>query len=331
MLRKLSVIAFAISVFAVFAQPEVQAQTTRVNFTKGSSSGTVRSTIKGASERNFVLGAAKGQEIKVEINSKNGNVRVQDEDGKIEVAREGGLTKNTFDAISGDNIIRIYNISTVNEDFTAVFTITNSSKKAPTRVSFKKGASSATLNLKIAGDGEREVVLGAEEGQEIRVKITSKNNAVLVEGEGGLTENIFDAVDGDNVIRIYNDTNRSVNFTAIFTIKTLVNQPATRVNFDKGKFSKTIKLAMSGSENSKRFVIRANANQTVNIKIGSEWDSQRITMNLENGVDGKDEWVDGQGYLIISTGRNGDFIFTVRKADDSSFATNMKVFIGNDN
>jgi len=314
MLRKFLLTSLVLSLFIILAESEVSAQT-RVKFNTGGSSKRISSTIKPNASREFVLQAFEGQEIKLTLISKNDRVKVEG---------EGGMTENVFDAIDGANVIRVYNDSKYRTRFSATFTITDIVNAPEKRVEFDKGKSSKMIKSTIGGNLVRVFVLNAREGQEIEAKITSKNKRVMINEEEGARWLKMDAKQGDNKIEVVNKSNKRSAYAISFAIREKKRPAPTRITFDKGKYEKTIDLTMNRYQKEKRFVVGASAVQTINILIGS--DSERVTLNLENGGD-IDDWLDGSGYLRISTGRDGDFIFSVRKADDVFFQSKMKISI----
>lgn len=168
MLRKLLVTTFAIAFFAVFLGTETSAQT-RVYFKKGSSTGTIVSTIKGNGSRRFVLGAKEGQSI---------NARITSTKNRVIINEEEGATNITFDAQDGDNWVEIYNRSKYRTRFRIVFTIKGKKLIPPTRVNFEKGKESKIIDLQMERyKKKKRYVVRARKGQQLTVKMLTKSVA----------------------------------------------------------------------------------------------------------------------------------------------------------
>lgn len=321
MIRKFLVISFVISLFIIFAQTETSAQT-RVKFKRGATSGKIIGRLQPNENRNFVLSAYEGQEIRVKVISKNGRVKVEG---------EGGPTENVFDAVAGNNVIRIYNNGKYRSSFTAVFTVSDIVNIAPKEIFFEKGKSSKTIKSTIGGNLGRAFILGAKKGQTITAKIISKENRVIINEEEGATSLTLDATDGANRIDIINKSKYRSSYSINFSIRDKKLSPPIRINFERGKSSKTIDLVMNAYQKSKKFVVGAGKGQTINIDIETKDAMERIAMNLDNAVDNEDDWLDGFGYLMVTTGRTGDYVFEVIKLDEKYLSAKMKISIKSDN
>ncbi len=198
---------------------------------------------------------------------------------------------------------------------------------AQTRVSFQKGSSTKTITSTIKPYGIRAFVLRAKAEQLIEAKITSTKKRVLINEEEGASWLQLESKAGDNTIEIVNRSKYRSRFTITFTIKDKPKEKPIRINFDKGKSSKTIDLEMFRYKKSKRYVVRANKNQAIIVSIETPEAVERIAMDADNAKNGVDEWVDGFGSLRILTGRNGNYIFEVIKLDEKYLKAKMKVTI----
>ncbi len=171
MLQKLLVTTFAITIFAIFSGLETSAQT-RVSFEKGSSTGTIVSTIDGNGTRRFVLGAKEGQMIDARLTSTKNRVYINEEEG---------ATAIEFEAQDGDNWIDISNRSRYRTKFTMVFTITNIKRTPPIRVNFAKGEESKIINLQMQRYKKtKRYVISARKGQQITVKMLTENGSTRI-------------------------------------------------------------------------------------------------------------------------------------------------------
>ena len=71
-------------------------------------------------------------------------------------------------------------------------------KAEPLRISFKRGAYSATISESVRGDEEAEYVLAAKQGQRLIIKLTSvpdKSSVFTLLGEGNDTVELLQDVD----------------------------------------------------------------------------------------------------------------------------------------
>ena len=90
-----------------------------------------------------------------------------------------------------------------------------------TRISFRRGSTSASVSGKLAPGAGRSFVLTAKSGQNLRAKISSGNGNVRFsdpEGPGTLTSIEYVTENGDNEIYIANNGNKATNFTLTVSI-----------------------------------------------------------------------------------------------------------------
>ena len=94
----------------------------------------------------------------------------------------------------------------------------------------------------------------------------------------------------------------------------------TPIQFAKGASSKTMTITMKPKSETK-YSITVKKGQVINIGVSGDIgvsknnDFPVIYTNLDNGVDGVDNWQDGEGYLSILAGKSGKYIFTVSNSD----------------
>lgn len=101
---------------------------------------------------------------------------------------------------------------------------------------------------------------------------------------------------------------------------TLAANAQTPIAFAKGASSKTMTVTMKPNSETK-YAITVKKGQVINIglsgdiMVSKKTEFPVISVNLDNGVDGVDNWQDGEGYLSILAGKNGKYVFTVANSD----------------
>lgn len=114
------------------------------------------------------------------------------------------------------------------------------------------------------------------------------------------------------------------------------NAQTTKIMFAKGASSKTLTVTIPAGK-AKSFSIQVRENQVINIAVSGDINVSKttefpvISVNLTNGEEGVDNWQDGEGYLSILAGKNGNYIFSVANSDKKRARTfSMKVAVTND-
>ncbi|PYS73120.1 MAG: hypothetical protein DMF69_05730 [Acidobacteria bacterium] len=91
---------------------------------------------------------------------------------------------------------------------------------AQKRISFRRGASSATLNGSIEGKGYTEYVINGRAGQVLSIQITSANGAVLVNAGSASGKNFnVEMTGGDHLLSIVNEGRGATNYTLKVAIR----------------------------------------------------------------------------------------------------------------
>ncbi|HEU4769975.1 MAG TPA: hypothetical protein VFS77_21595 [Pyrinomonadaceae bacterium] len=91
---------------------------------------------------------------------------------------------------------------------------------AQKRISFKRGASSATVSGRIAANGYTEYVINGREGQVMTIVITSGNGAVVVNaGTASGKDFSLDMSGGDHLLSIVNTAKTATNYTLTVSIR----------------------------------------------------------------------------------------------------------------
>lgn len=94
----------------------------------------------------------------------------------------------------------------------------------------------------------------------------------------------------------------------------------TPIQFAKGASSKTMTITVKPNGETK-YAITVKKGQVINIGISGDIgvskgnDFPVVSVNLDNGADGVDNWQDGEGYLSILAGKSGKYVFTVSNSD----------------
>lgn len=103
--------------------------------------------------------------------------------------------------------------------------LANTSISAQTRISFKRGSSSATrtgtigVNRGVAGANYRSYVLRARAGQTISATVSSRNGKVYFTDNDETSYSVYTDSAGDYVLRIYNGGANSTNYTLTVSIQ----------------------------------------------------------------------------------------------------------------
>ncbi len=91
---------------------------------------------------------------------------------------------------------------------------------AQKRISFRRGAHSATLSGKIGGKGYTEYVINGRAGQVMTIVITSGNGAVLVNAGTATGKNFsLEMSGGDHLLSIVNEGRGATSYTLTVDIR----------------------------------------------------------------------------------------------------------------
>lgn len=311
----------------------VNATEKQVLFDKGTSSKIIKSSVGKGLIRVFTLNAKEGQTIEAKIESQFGKVLINEEEGARWLQ---------MDAKNGANKIEIVNKGNTRSAYTLTFTIKDKPLPKATRVNFAKETTSKTIDLVMNKYQMKSYfVINVKKDQFIDVQVMSGEAAKrvgtqVIESRSIKLHNWVDDVgyltmeangNGDVVFEISKNDEKYLSSKMKVTIKDNPNTTINRIKFDKGKSSKTIDLVMGVGTKSRKFVIGAAKGQTINVDIMTKNAVERIAMNLNNGVDNQDDWLDGFGYLMVTTGRSGDYVIEVIKLDKKYLEAKMKISI----
>jgi hypothetical protein len=91
---------------------------------------------------------------------------------------------------------------------------------AQKRISFRKGASAATVRGRIAANGYLEYLINGRAGQVMSIKITSGNGAVTVNaGSASGKDFSLEMSGGDHLLSIVNTAATATNYTLTVSIQ----------------------------------------------------------------------------------------------------------------
>lgn len=98
--------------------------------------------------------------------------------------------------------------------------VSSSDALAQKRISFRKGASSATVRGRIAANGYTEYVINGRAGQVMSIGITSGNGAVTVNaGSASGKDFSLEMSGGDHLLSIVNTAGTATNYTLTVSIR----------------------------------------------------------------------------------------------------------------
>lgn len=90
----------------------------------------------------------------------------------------------------------------------------------PKRITFKRGASSATVSGRIAADGYLEYLINGRAGQLMSIDVTSGNGKVIVNAGRASGKNFsLDMSGGDHLLSIVNTRKTATTYTLRVSIK----------------------------------------------------------------------------------------------------------------
>ncbi|MDH3529689.1 MAG: PPC domain-containing protein [Acidobacteriota bacterium] len=172
-------------------------KSTTVRFAKGKTSRSYTSSIKKGGSHTFRLAAAKGQDMDVEISSKQNNaeIRVFDPSGRP-VANDGSPAIFSANLPSTGTYKIVVTSEKGDDSFTVDFIVAGGAEEPPDppqqggltkTVKFSRGKSSASYSDAVLLGTRNNYILGAQAGQSMSVSISSvENNAVFqIRGPNG--------------------------------------------------------------------------------------------------------------------------------------------------
>lgn len=101
-----------------------------------------------------------------------------------------------------------------------IMVLSGSDLLAQRRISFRRGASSATVRGRIGSDGYTEYVINGRAGQVMSIEITSGNGAVVVNAGTASGKNFsLEMSGGDHLLSIVNTARSATNYTLTVSIR----------------------------------------------------------------------------------------------------------------
>lgn len=91
---------------------------------------------------------------------------------------------------------------------------------AQKRISFRRGASSATVHGKIGANGYLEYLINGQAGQVMSIEITSGNGAVIINAVTASGKSFsIDMTGGDHLLSVVNTSGKASNYTLKVAIR----------------------------------------------------------------------------------------------------------------
>ena len=101
-----------------------------------------------------------------------------------------------------------------------VLSLSGADLMAQKRISFRKGASSATVRGKISGNGYSEYLINGRAGQVMSIEITSGNGAVVINAGAASGKSFsIDMTGGDHLLSVVNTGGGATNYTLTVSIR----------------------------------------------------------------------------------------------------------------
>lgn len=101
-----------------------------------------------------------------------------------------------------------------------ILVMTGADIMAQKRISFRRGASSATVRGRIASNGYIEYLINGRAGQVMSIEITSGNGAVVVNaGTASGKSFSLDMTGGDHMLSVVNPKGGATNYTLTVSIR----------------------------------------------------------------------------------------------------------------
>ena len=101
-----------------------------------------------------------------------------------------------------------------------VLVLSSADLMAQRRISFRRGAHSATVSGRIAGNGYTEYLINGRAGQLMTIEITSANGGVLVNAGSASGKSFsIEMTGGDHLLSIVNQGKSSTSYRLTVTIR----------------------------------------------------------------------------------------------------------------
>lgn len=101
-----------------------------------------------------------------------------------------------------------------------VLSLSGADLMAQKRISFRRGASSATVRGRIGADGYTEYLINGQAGQVMSIEITSGNGAVVVNAGAASGKSFsLDMTGGDHLLSVVNTKGTATNYTLTVSIR----------------------------------------------------------------------------------------------------------------
>ncbi|HSJ57664.1 MAG TPA: hypothetical protein VLC95_10810, partial [Anaerolineae bacterium] len=266
--------------------PDAAADVTRIQVAPGATSASLQGTLAAAGSHRYVLRAAGGQTMTVDLTYPSGEALliIWGADGDVLISDHAETRHWTGTLPSTQDYyvdVRASAASTtVNYTLQVTIPPAGQEEPQPTRIQFKPGATSATLNGHLAAGAVRRYVLGAMAGQTMTVRLTpaSAPAYLVIWGADGsvLLSGNWQSKEYSGVLTLtedyYVDVHSAGGSAVAYTLQVTIPpagqeepQP-TRIQFAAGSTSATVKDSVPPG-GLKRYVLRAMAGQTMSVEL----------------------------------------------------------------
>lgn len=283
----------------------------RIRFASGATSAVASGSLAASSTDRYILRAAAGQLMDVDLSAPDGvTLAVRTTGGRALAALTGGSTAfRGYLPYSGDYLLVVTGgASTASYSLSVII---------PERISFRPGATSATLTAHLAAQQSLDTILRAQAGQLMDISVTPDSSVQLIlfgvdgsvlrsgMGEGSSWRGTLPL--SEDYIATVRAGDQPVTITMTVTIP-------QRINFQPGSFSGSVRSFLRSSQ-TKDYVLRAAQGQTMTVKVTSGQALQLIIYGEDGTVlrSGMGEGSSWSGTLPSSQ----DYIVSVRAGPDT--------------
>ncbi|MBS1792657.1 MAG: hypothetical protein JSS81_02315 [Acidobacteria bacterium] len=117
-----------------------------------------------------------------------------------------------------------------------------------------------------------------------------------------------------------------LSFACVLLLGAFKAGAQTRISFAKGTSEKTVSVTLP-AKGERSFVLAVDKNQALIVEILGDL-GLAVSVNLVNGRDGVDNWLDAEGGLEVLTGRKGDYIFSISNNSARKRTVKIRVRVG---
>ncbi len=289
----------------------------RIRFATGATSAVVSGNLAASSTSRYILTARAGQLMNVDLSAPEGAKLI------VTTYRGRALTPLTSSSTSfrgylpwnGDYILAI---SSPSQSISYSLSVS-----IPVRIAFAKGATSATLTGSLQPHQGLDYILGASANQLLEIDTTPDSNLqLIIYGVDGTVLRSGNAQGASFRGRLplsedYIVSLRAGDQAVSFSMQVIIPQ---RISFKPGATSATVQYSLKANQ-SQYFVLRANANQNMQVKLNPGDASQLVIYGadgtvLKNGSSGDGNYSgtlpSSQDYVVAVKAGSNPVSFTVK-------------------